>query len=339
MLLLQLQLAQFLGVRSPEAHLHPQLQIRLLKYLRNIKNVQIIITTHSTVLASSASLNSLIHLSKHTSKKGIYEYKAVSLKLCKLKDNSQKFIERWLDVTKSNLLFAKGVILVEGIAEAMLLPILAKIVLADYNAKRGGIKKKLPDTLEDAGVSVINMNGIYFEHFMQLFCNVDRTDSTDNKIPIYCSGITDNDPSEEMPTEHIDGNNPALKLIENINKSEYVKLYPNNLKTFEYDLAMKNGNLNIMLRTISELWPRSGGDYRREIDSLKKTNWSTEKNKTKRAKAAFKLLNLIEKSEIGKGLFAQVLADKLQNCEDGFAIPQYIKKAVIWACGGNINDD
>ncbi len=48
--------------------------------------------------------------------------------------------------------------MVEGIAEAMLLPEFAKIVLRDYD--------KLPQTLEDGGVSVINMNGIYFCHFM-----------------------------------------------------------------------------------------------------------------------------------------------------------------------------
>ena len=68
-----------------------------------------------------------------------------------------------------DLAICQGIILVEGIAEAMLLPELAKIVLHKYD--------KLPETLEDCGVSVINMNGIYFKHFMQLFADLDENGS------------------------------------------------------------------------------------------------------------------------------------------------------------------
>ena len=53
-------------------------------------------------------------------------------------------------------------ILVEGIAEQMLIPELAKIVLKD----------KEINNIEDYGVSVINLNGIYFNHFMRLYCNI-----------------------------------------------------------------------------------------------------------------------------------------------------------------------
>lgn len=321
-------------IEEPEAHLHPQLQIRLLTYLQTIQDFQIIITTHSTVLAASAPLNSLIHLSRHRKEKGIYEYKVVSLQSCKLLDESEKFISRWLDVTKSNLLFAKGVILVEGIAEAMLLPELAKKILADYNAKQRDETRKLPVSLEDAGVSVINMNGIYFYHFTQLFCNIDGTESKDNKIPIRCSGMTDNDPPKESkPTQCVKGDNPALQLIEKVNLSEHARLYANMLKTFEYDLAMEAANnMNLMLDVLIELWPAGNGAVKNDLRKLKQTKCE---NETRMADAAFELLKRIEDSKIGKGLFAQVLADKLQNSMDAFIVPQYIKKAVIWACGGN----
>lgn len=108
-------LLKLLLIEEPEAHLHPQLQIRLLNHLKNVaeknKNVQIIVTTHSTVLASSVEIESIIHLSKS------HNPVATPLKNCGLEPNSSQFINRWLDVTKSNLLFASGVILVEGIAE------------------------------------------------------------------------------------------------------------------------------------------------------------------------------------------------------------------------------
>ena len=164
-------LFKLLLIEEPEAHLHPQLQIRLLNHLKSVaeenKNVQVIVTTHSTVLASSVELESIIHLSKSQAPV------ATPLRTCGLHSTSSQFINRWLDVTKSNLLFASGVILVEGIAEQMIIPTLAKIVLKD---QKDGYK-----SLEDLGISTINLNGIYFKHFMQLYCNIKTTDDPKEK--------------------------------------------------------------------------------------------------------------------------------------------------------------
>src|SRR5690606_24062876 len=83
----------------------------------------------------------------------------------------------------------RGVILVEGIAEAIVLPELARVVLQEYGKGR--------NSLEDFGVSVINLNGIYFNHFMQLFCDVDGERKSLN-IPVRCAGLTDNDPPKSV---------------------------------------------------------------------------------------------------------------------------------------------
>lgn len=339
---------RLLLIEEPEAHLHPQLQVRLLNHLEKVatdNNVQVIVTTHSTVMASSIKINKIIHLSRGNSPQ------ATALAECGLNENSINFLNRWLDITKSNLLFASGVILVEGIAEQMIIPELAKIVLASKDI----------NNLEDYGVSVINLNGIYFNHFMGLYCNITGLEGVPDQeglnIPIRCAGITDLDPditSEDIeriikdpatgeekveitkifnkPHENniLQGKNHALKLLPSVNKSEHCRLYVAKYKTLEYDLAMEGHNAQILASIVKKLWP-SEGRVKTRLQEIEDTDFSIITPQEK-ADFAFEILKRIDDDKIGKGYFAQILADDIAKGTFKLEVPEYIKQAILWAC-------
>lgn len=155
--LLHLQKAGWTGmklclVEEEEAHLHPQAQMKVLETIQKQNGTQFIITTHSPNLASKVQL---------------YEDKNNQVVICKegkvfpmgpeytqLDKHDYEFLDHFLDVTKSNLFFAKGIILVEGWAEEILLPALAK---------------KMGKDLTEHEVSVVNVGSTAYMRYAKLF--------------------------------------------------------------------------------------------------------------------------------------------------------------------------
>ncbi|CDF92245.1 ATP-dependent endonuclease [Pseudomonas sp. SHC52] len=112
-------------IEEPEAHLHPQLQERVQQLLERTSKaaepdsrpVQIIMTTHSPSLAAGADIASLTLVNRAQ----LFSLAHGKTKLLK---SDYEFLRRFIDATKANLFFARGVAIVEGPAEA-LLPALA----------------------------------------------------------------------------------------------------------------------------------------------------------------------------------------------------------------------
>ena len=143
-------------IEEPEAHLHPQRQLRLMEFLRNAaersvestnRPVQVLLSTHSPNLASKIPLANLILLD------GRRAFPLSSDKTL-LQAGDYRFLERFLDVTKANLFFAHGVLIVEGHAEAILLPALARMIRKD---------------LTERGVSIVNVGGKGLRRFSRVF--------------------------------------------------------------------------------------------------------------------------------------------------------------------------
>ncbi|WP_180103050.1 ATP-dependent endonuclease [Acinetobacter sp. YH12126] len=153
-------------IEELEAHLHPQAQMQVIEALQRQTNIQLILSTHSPNLASKVKLENLILCNKSNAFPLGSSYTMLDTK-------DYIFLEKFLDTTKSNLFFAKGVILVEGWAEEILIPSIAKAIGIDLTAK---------------GISVVNIGGVGFQYYVNIFL---RKKEPHMLIPVAV--ITDSD--------------------------------------------------------------------------------------------------------------------------------------------------
>lgn len=157
-------------IEELEAHLHPQAQMQIIEGLQRESGLQIILTTHSPNLASKVKLDDLVICNSFQAFPMGTDKTGTSFTALNATDH--KFLEWFLDVTKSNLFFAKGVIMVEGWAEEILLPALAR------KMKKAGLLSK---DLTEAGVSVVNVGGTPFLHYSKIFV---RKDGPEMDVPV-----------------------------------------------------------------------------------------------------------------------------------------------------------
>lgn len=164
--------SKLLLIEEPEAHLHAQRQLRVMKFLQEQAKedgIQIIVTTHSPNLASAIELNNLVMLHNgcaFSMAKGETE----------LEPTDYRFLQRFLDVTKANLFFAGGVMIVEGDAENILVPTLANLIGRGFT---------------EHGVSIVNVGGVGLRRYARIFQRKHLGKEGPLDIPVAC--VTDMD--------------------------------------------------------------------------------------------------------------------------------------------------
>lgn len=283
-------------IEEPEAHLHPHLQSLLLAHLAaeadsQTDPVQIITSSHSPIFASQAPIDSIVALHGTTSKTS-----AISMSTIKIAEKQKdaerlkKKLQRFLDATRAEVFFARRVLMVEGIAEALLLPVLATLV--------GGSLKK-------AAVTVINADGINFNAFLPIF--------GPGKLAVPIAILTDGDAAtvDGEPSDTAKGlkaqeaENPNLRV-------EYCAV------TFEHELARSPKLLDLMLDAFELLHPTTCKVLRTSIALLGTAD--------EKAAAFYKQF---KDSETSKGSFAQELSLLLEAAELSQAdVPEYIRRAL-----------
>lgn len=293
----------FFCIEEPEAHLHPHVQRLVYRYFlgasvvpdKKVTGLSTILTTHSPHIASVAPLRSIVLLRRDAVQEATV---ATSSARVPLDEREVSDLQRYIDVTRGELFFARGVIFVEGDAERFLIPAFAE---------------KLGVHLDVLGISVCSVSGVNFAPYVKLLgarsLNIPHTVVTDmdpieGGEPLAISRISKMLQARNGPPVAPGlTNERILELGENsgffVNQSTLeIDVFNAGLGSAMCDVIEQELSLSAKTKGVVDTWRRDAAQLDNE-----------------------RFLRAIER--IGKGRFAQALAPLVT----ADACPRYIRKA------------
>lgn len=327
-------------VEEPEAHLHPQLQTVLIEHLQAeaaksasssadgewLGRIQVVITTHSPHIVAASNVEDLIVVQrslcplmpvegdavesneiKNVQRKPKLRYssRAIAIGGLGLAADHMRKLRQYLNATRNTMLFGPRVLLIEGISEALVLPVLAKQIL------------EKPDWRRYSGTALVPIDGVDFEPYLRALL---KKDFSGARISQRVAVITDGDFEKSERPEDLQ------ELIEALDAVEFAAVF-SNPTSFEPELLLESlTNAELFLGSWKRMRPRAWrGDWQK-IDA--------DPDPYKR-KLAFK--KQIDVAKLRKGDLAQNLLAEAKERKINIDVPKYLAEALRWISGESPN--